>query len=431
MKEFLDYLQRGVSPAHTVQASSRLLEENGFVRLRATERWELTPGGKYYIPFFHTSLLAFTVGQQVKPGDAFRICAAHTDWPCLRVKPDPEQISGGCCRLNIEPYGGMIYNTWLDRPLSLAGQVCVKTDDPMRPKNLLVRFDRPVLTIPNLAIHMNREVNKGVELKPNVDLLPLCRTVAKGWEKDGYLLHKLAQLADCEDEEILSYDLCIYNAEPAALVGLEQDMLSAPRLDNLTACYAAIRAIIDSTRADGVNVAVLYDNEEVGSNTKQGADSAMVNHMLEKIAVCLGFDRTDLLNGLMKGLLLSCDVAHAAHPNHMELSDPSCQPVMNGGVVIKMNFNQAYPTDAAGTAIVEGLCRENNILHQKFMNRAGLRGGSTLGAMASALLTMRTIDVGVPILAMHSARELMGIRDEQALIDLCKAAFTQTCASRS
>lgn len=418
MKEFFSFLDRCVSPAHAVSVSKDYLLQHGFEELSASGSWSLHTGGKYCVPFFDTSLVAFTVGDDF----SFRIAAAHTDWPCLRVKPVPEQVSGGCCKLNIEPYGGAIYSTWLDRPLSVAGLVCVRTDDPMQPKTVCFSFDKPVLTIPNLAIHMNREVNKGVALKANVDLLPLCRTVEEKWEKDGYLLNKLAEAMQLSAEDILSYDLCVYNADAAQLVGLEEDFVSAPRLDNITSVYACIKGLAESS-GKGINVAVLYDNEEVGSNTKQGADSAMLTTVLEKISISLGKTREQHLNALMQGTLLSCDVAHAAHPNHMELSDASCQPLLGRGVVLKLNFNQNYPTDAAGTAVVEGLCQKNGIACQKFMNRADLRGGSTIGAMASARMTMRTIDVGVPMLAMHSARELMAACDEDALCILAKVFF--------
>lgn len=424
MEEFFSFLNRSVSPAHAVAVCEDYLSNHGFARLDMAQPWKLEWGKQYYTPFFGTSLIAFTVGERFSAADGFRIAAAHTDWPCLRVKPHPEQVSGGCCKLNVEPYGGAIFSTWLDRPLSLAGQICLKTDNPMRPALRLFSFDRPVLTIPNLAIHMNREVNKGVALKANVDMLPLCRTVEQAWEKDNYLLKCLADALKCDVTDILSYDLCVYNAEPATLVGLEQDMISAPRLDNITSVYACMHGLTHSSRSAGVNVAVIYDNEEVGSNTKQGADSAMLTNVLEKISLSLGLQRSAYLDAMMNGMLLSCDVAHAAHPNHMELSDASCQPYMNRGLVLKMNFNQAYPTDATGTAIVQGLCRANDIPCQQFMNRSDLRGGSTIGAMASARMTMRTVDVGVPILAMHSARELMGANDEAALCRLTTAFYS-------
>lgn len=418
MKDFLTFLDQCVSPAHTVKSSRDYLLRHGFTELSAAEEWSLRVGGKYVVPFFDTSLLAFTVGEEF----SFRLAAAHTDWPCLRVKPAPEQVSGGVCRLNIEPYGGAIYSTWLDRPLSLAGLVSVRTENPMQPQIRTVNFSKPLLTIPNLAIHMNREVNKGVALKANVDLLPLCRTVQEGWEKDGYLVGKLAQELGVDEKDILAFDLCVYNTDPAQLVGFEEDFISAPRLDNVTSVYACLTGLCQA-QGRGINAAVLYDNEEVGSNTKQGADSAMLTTLLEKISLCLQKSRTEYLNALMQGTLLSCDVAHAAHPNHMELSDPGCRSLLGRGVTLKLNFNQSYPTDAAGTAIVEGLCRSHDIPYQRFMNRADLRGGSTIGAMASARMTMRTVDVGVPMLAMHSARELMAACDEAALCKLTQAFF--------
>lgn len=418
MKEFFSFLNQSVSPAHAVKTARDYLARHGFEELSASGEWSLKVGGKYCVPFFDTSLIAFTVSKNF----SFRLAASHTDWPCLRIKPDPELVSGGCAKLNIEPYGGAIYSTWLDRPLGVAGLVSLRTNDPLKPETKCFSFDKPVLTIPNLAIHMNREVNKGVALKANVDLLPLCRTIKDQWEKDGYFVKKLAEAMSVSPEDILSYDLCVYNTDPAQLLGMEDDFVSAPRLDNITSVYACLKGLV-SAKGKGINVAVLYDNEEVGSNTKQGADSAMLTTVLEKISVCLGKSRTEYLNALMEGVLLSCDVAHAAHPNHMELSDPTCQPYLGRGVVLKLNFNQSYPTDAAGTAIVEGLCRAKKIPYQKFMNRADLRGGSTIGAMASARMTMRTIDVGVPMLAMHSARETMAACDEKAICDLAKAFF--------
>lgn len=422
--EFLSFLDRGVSPAHAVANAAALLSSCGFSALGYGEPWTLTPGGKYYVPVFDNSLVAFALSQHVCASDGIRIAASHTDWPCLHIKPEPELLSGGCLRLNIEPYGGAIYASWLDRPLSLAGTVALRGRDPLHPEVRLVSWDRPVLTIPNLAVHMNREVNNGVALKANVDLLPICRTAERTWSKDGYLLSKLAERLCVLPEEILSFDLCAFNAEKSERIGFEEDLLSAPRLDNLTSVYGCIRALADSPCSRGINVAVLYDNEEIGSNTKQGADSAMLGSILEKLCLSLGLDRAAFLDACANGMLLSCDVAHAAHPNHMEKLDPVCQSVMNGGVTLKMNFNQRYPTDAVSVAIVEQLCRDYSIPVQRFMNRADLRGGGTIGAMASALLGMRAVDVGVPILAMHSARELMGIRDEESLTRLIAAFYS-------
>ncbi|MBQ3355508.1 MAG: M18 family aminopeptidase [Oscillospiraceae bacterium] len=416
--ELCRWLESGVSPYHTVAAAAQHLREQGFAELPLHGRFPVERGGKYYVPH-GTALVAFTVGQQA---ERFRIAAAHTDWPCLRVKPAPEQISGGCCKLSVEPYGGAILNTWLDRPLSLAGIAAVRTDDPMQPELRLVSWDEPLLTIPNLAIHMNREVNKGVATKVNVDMLPLCRTVEEGWSKNGYLLGKLAERLSVPTQDVLSFELYVYCDEPPQTVGFERDLLSAPRLDNLTSVHACLSGLCRSNGKE-ISVAVLYDNEEIGSNTRHGADSAMLQIVLEKLALALGMDRAAFLDACTGGFLLSCDVAHAAHPNHMEFADPSNAPVLNGGVALKRS--PRYSSDAATCAVIRSLCEKHGIPLQSYMNRADLPGGSTVGSMASALLAMPAADVGVPILAMHSARETMGARDQEALCRLCEAFFNE------
>ncbi len=410
------WLDGGVSPYHTIRAAADSLRAHGFSPLQLGGAFPVERGGRYYVEN-GTFLAAFTVG---KDADFFRIAAAHTDWPCLRVKPEPELVAGGCCKLSVEPYGGAIFHSWLDRPLSLAGIAMVRTDDPMRPETRPVCWDEPLLTIPNLAIHLNREVNKGVATKANVDMFPLCRTVRAGWEKDGYLIGQLADRLGVTKEDILSFELYVYCAEKAQRIGFEGDLLSSPRLDNLTSVHACLQGL---TEADGrgVNVAVLYDNEEIGSNTRRGADSATLNLVLEKLALALGMDRAAFLNACVNGMFLSCDAAHAVHPNHAEFADPTCAPVLNGGVVLKRS--PRYSSEAETCAVIRALCDSHGIPLQVYMNRADLPGGSTVGSMASALLAMPAADVGVPLLAMHSARELMGAKDQEALCRLCTAFF--------
>ena len=421
MSDYLSGLRRfldgGVSPYHTVRLAADFLAAQGFAPLAPGGAFDVAPSGRYFVEN-GTFLAAFTVGQ--KP-DHFRIAAAHTDWPCLRVKPQPELVSGGCCRLSVEPYGGAILNTWLDRPLSLAGVALLRTDDPMQPARRVVAWDEPLLTIPNLAIHMNREVNKGVPLKANVDMLPICRTVEAGWSRDGYLLGRLAEKLGAEPSDILSFELCAYCTEKSQLVGFEQDLLSSPRLDNITSVHAVLDGLC-AAQGSGVNVAVLYDNEEIGSNTRRGADSQTLSILLEKLALALGMDRAAYLNACVNGMFLSCDAAHAVHPNHPEYADFSCAPVLNGGVVLKRS--PRYSSDAETCAVIAGLCRRHDIPLQIYMNRADLPGGSTVGSMASALLAMPAADIGVPLLAMHSACELMGANDQAAFCRLCEAFFT-------
>lgn len=416
VSELCRWLARGISPYHTVAAAAEYLQAQGFSALTLTERFDVSRGGKYYVSH-GTALIAFAIGQRA---DAFRIAAAHTDWPCLRVKPVPEQISGGCCRLSVEPYGGAILHSWLDRPLSLAGVAAVRTDDPLRPDVRLVSWDEPLLTIPSLAIHMNREVNKGVATKPEVDMLPLCRTVGAGWSKDGYLLGRLADRLRVPREDVLSFELYVYCDEAPQRVGFEGDFLSSPRLDNLTSVHACLTGLCGASGSQ-INVAVLYDNEEIGSNTRRGADSALLPVVLEKLALALGMDRAAYLDACTKGFLLSCDVAHAVHPNHPEYADPAHAPVMNGGVALKRS--PRYSSEAETCAVIRALCEREDIPLQTYMNRADLPGGSTVGSMASALLAMPAADVGVPILAMHAARETMGARDQAAICRLCEAFF--------
>ena len=414
--ELCRWLDGGVSPYHTVAFAADYLKEHVFAELAADEPFAVERGGRYYVKN-GTFLAAFTIGQTP---DRFRIAAAHTDWPCMRVKPDPEQVVGGCCKLSVEPYGGAILNSWLDRPLSLAGVALVRTDDPMRPEARLICWTEPLLTIPNLAIHMNREVNKGVATKANVDMLPLCATVAEDWSKNGYLVGRIAEKLAVRPEDVLSFELDAYCADKAQRIGFEQDFLSSPRLDNITSVHAVTTALAKA-EAKAVNVAVLYDNEEIGSNTRRGADSTMLSLLLEKLAAALGMDRTALLDACLKGMFLSCDAAHALHPNHPEYADTSCAPRMNRGVALKRS--PRYSSDAETCAVVRGLCEKYDIPMQLYMNRPDLAGGGTVGSMASALLAMPAADVGVPMLAMHSARELMGAKDQAALCSLCEVFF--------
>lgn len=415
-KELCRWLDQGISPYHTVAWSADYLTAAGFQELDGKAPFPAIRGGRYFVRS-GTFLAAFSIGTQP---DRFRVAAAHTDWPCLRVKPDPEQVCGGCCKLSVEPYGGAILNTWLDRPLSLAGIVLLQGEDPMEPQERLVCWQEPVLTIPNLAIHLNREVNKGVATKANVDLLPLCRTVAEGWSKENYLLGLLAEKLAVAPEEILSFELYVYCAEPAQCLGFTRDLLSAPRLDNITSVHACLRGLVDA-EAKGINVAVLYDHEEIGSNTRRGGDSNTLTVLLEKLALALGLSREDFLNACLKGMLLSCDAAHALHPNHPEFADAGRAPVLGGGVALKRS--PRYSSEAETCAVISALCRKYEIPLQTYMNRADLPGGSTVGSMASALLAMPGVDVGVPLLGMHSARELMGSKDQEALCRLCEAFF--------
>lgn len=422
--EFKEYMKKSVTPFHSVAAGVEMLEKAGFAELSMTAPFTLKKGGKYYVKPYDTMLLAFTLGTKENDAQSFHIAAAHTDYPCLHVKPAAELAQKGYLRINTEVYGGAILNTWMDRPLSLAGRVALRSSNTYEPEMVLYDAGRPLLTIPNLAIHMNRKVNEGVELKKQCDMLPLFGLASEKWKEPQYFLDFLAAELGRPKEDILDFDLYVYNTEEGTLIGAEEEFFSCPRLDNQTSCYALLRAMIDGGREDGINVIALYDNEEIGSQTKQGADSAMLMLLFEKIYAALGMDKTALNEAILRSFLFSVDVAHALHPNHPEKYDPTNYSLMNDGVVFKISINQRYTYDGQAIAIAQQICEKAGAKYKKFVNHADVAGGGTLGPIISSWLPMKTVDIGVPLLAMHSSRELMGIEDEGHLIKMMTEFFS-------
>ncbi|MBQ9766631.1 MAG: M18 family aminopeptidase [Lachnospiraceae bacterium] len=421
--ELFEYLNKAVTPYQAVEAAAEFLQSAGFAEQKPEETLCPERGGAYFIRLYGTGLLAYTVGEEFSEKDGMHVAAAHTDAPCLRIKPKAEHAASVYKRLDIEVYGGAILNTWFDRPLSVAGKVMLRGETAYTPKTVLVDFKRPLLTVPNLAIHMNREVNKGVEYKPQRDLLPLLGMFAEGQDKERYFTELLAKELSVDAADILDFDLTIYCSEQASLLGAEEEFVSAPRLDNQVSCYALLCAIRDGKHKKGLRVSVLYDHEEIGSRSKQGADSALTVALLERIYAGLGASREALQAALAKSLLLSVDAAHGLHPNRQEVYDPVNRAVLNQGVVLKINSSQRYAFDTETVAIVQVLCEEAGVLYQKFANHGDLAGGGTLGPIISSWLPMRAIDIGVPMLAMHSARELVGKQDIGALCNLLKRYF--------
>lgn len=421
-RQLFEFLSKGVSPGHVVMWAEKYLMEMGFTSLSMEDRWEILPGGKYYIKHHDTTLMAFTIGKNYQKEDDIRIGAAHTDFPCLKVKPNPEIHASGYGEVNVECYGGGIWNTWLDRPLSVAGRVALRSESVFAPQVKNVDFRRPILTIPNLAIHMNREVNKGIELNKQTDLLPILSSIPKKENDNSYFIRLLAEELGVEKEDILDYELTVYNAESPCYIGASEEFISSPRLDNLTSVYALLQGIAEKNRLSGINFAAFFDHEEIGSRTKQGAASFFMRDVLNRILLELGADEREAQTGLYRSRMLSVDVAHGAHPNQLGKMDPTNQPVLNGGLCLKESSSQSYATDCEAVAVVKQLCDQNSIACQKFVNRSDLQGGGTLGAIASAVLPIPTVDIGIPLLAMHSARELMGRDDMNALCD-CIAAW--------
>ena len=433
-KKALDSLQTllsaGVSPFHAVNEGIRRLEEKGFQELELGSTWEVAPGGSYYVNLYGSSLVAFSIGKNVgadKTAPRFRMAASHTDWPCLRIKPSPEMKKEGYGLLNVECYGGMLLQTWLDRPLSIAGRVCLRGRDAFHPEVRLIDFKRPLLAVPNLANHIKRESEKNAEPNKQIDMLPIMTAFKDQLEEDDFFLGLLAKEAGVARADILDYEFCVYNWEQGTLWGLNEEFYSSPRLDNLTSVEACLTGLLSAGRCgkdeNTISLIALYDNEEVGSRTKQGAASSAADRIMEKLYLALGFTREQYLSALFDSFLLSMDVGHAYHPSKTGNYDPKNHTKVNEGVVIKMSSTQSYATDSTAVSVLEELCRAHEIPYRKFSNRSDIRGGSTLGSISSCELAVRAADVGVGLLAMHSAMETMGACDQDALNRLTTAFF--------
>ena len=411
--DFFDYIESSTSPYHTVEESYRRLEEQGFTPLSMDEEWNLV-AGDYVIDVYGTTLVAVHIGEH--PREALRIASAHTDFPGFRVKPNAMITDKGYGKLNVESYGGLIQYTWFDRPLSLAGVVVTKGKG-LDLETHYVDIAKPVATIPSLAIHMNRQVNEKAVFNKQKEMLPLIlmRGLGTEYEDDKTLLKALlAEEIGCEPADILSYELTVYNTDTVETVGFDAEYISAPRLDNLTSCYACLQGIVSAKKqhATGIRMAFLFDHEEVGSRTKQGGASLLLPNVVRRVYRALGFSEEACEVDIAKGFMISSDVAHGYHPNYGEKNDITNYPTLNGGVVLKIASSQSYAGDAVSQAIVTDLCETHGIKHQIYVNRSDIPGGSTVGSISSAQLVMRTMDVGLPLLAMHSARELMGTYDQ-------------------
>lgn len=412
IQHVMKYLQACTSPYHTVDTSLQMLVDAGFQELSLEEDWSLG-SGDYVVNVFGTSLFAFHIGDNLR--STLRIASAHTDFPALRVKPNPMIENKGYTELNVEMYGGLIENTWLDRPLAAAGTVVLRGEDAFHVESVLVDTKRPIGIVPNLAIHMNRDVNNGVKLNRQKHMLPII--MLDNEENKATWEQVLADEIGCDADEILSYEISLYPVAAPTLVGVNEDLLSSPRLDNLTSCYACLQGMLAARHMQclGIRMAMLFDNEEVGSRTKQGGASMILPNLVERVYRGLGLNVGDLDVDRTKGLMISIDVAHGMHPNYPDKSDVTNIPVLGKGIALKMAASQSYAGDAKAVAIVKSLCDEANVDYQIYVNRSDIPGGSTVGSISSAMFPMRTMDIGIPLLAMHSAVELMGVRDQNHL----------------
>lgn len=417
INEFINYLDKATTPIQGVSASIEKLEAAGFDELKMGDGWKLETGDAYYIRPYPTTLVAFRVGIVDHTQQGFRIITSHTDTPGFKVKPNPEMTTKGYLKMNTEVYCQPMFYSWLDRPLSVAGHVVLKSDSVFKPKIVNVDVRYPLMTIPSLAIHFNREVNKGVSFNPQKDMLPLMSLLKDELEAENFLLNILAKESSCNVQDILDYDLYVYVQEKGRRIGRDQDLVSAPRVDNQASVYTSIEALINSELNSGISMAVCFDNEEIGSATKQGADSMLLLQILERIAMALGKVGDQLYRMFDQSFLVSADGAHALHPNYEEKNDPTNLPIINQGIVIKVSARQSYTTDGISGGIFKRLCEQNDINYQYLVNRSDVLGGRTLGQMAAKYVPIKGVDVGIPMLGMHSARELFGEKD---FVDLIK-----------
>ncbi len=412
-QDLIEFINQSPTAFQAVANLKAKLEQHSFQKYEINQQKPLKPGDRYYYSKNDSALIAFEIGERSLQ-EGFRIFGAHTDSPSLRIKPHAVSVKENTIRLNTEVYGGAIYNTWFDRPLSLAGRVMIQGETPGSRASKLLDFRRPLLILPNVAIHMNHSVNKENEINPYLHLLPVLAMTEEKELPENYFQTLIAKELKISADKILDFDLFTYDVSPGTIVGLNQDFILSARLDNLSMCYAGVNALanLDPGRSfNGINVLIFTDNEEVGSLSKQGAKSLFIRDVLESICLNLKASRQDFLAMFDHSIMISADEAHAVHPNYSEYADPDHRPKINRGPVIKLAASQAYASDSYSASYFVDLCKRADVPYQWFVNRSDLRGGSTIGSISSALLPMPTVDIGNAIWAMHSSRETGGVKD--------------------
>lgn len=418
-KGLISFLDKSPTAFHAVSSIKKKLVASGYFELVESEKWELTEGGKYFVTRNDSSIIAFRVPSFNFIG--FMIGAAHSDSPAFKVKENPEIIENGYVKLNVEGYGGMLLAPWLDRPLSVAGRIIVKNGNKLEVR--LVNVDRDLLLIPNVAIHMNRDANKGQTWNAQVDMLPV---LGSADEAKGSFMRIIAESAGVSDSDIISHDLFLYVQDKGKVWGGSEEYISAPHLDDLQCVYGCLEGFLGANNSSSVPVLAVFDNEETGSLTKQGADSTFLEDVLKRISLSCSKDEEGYYRAVSSSFMVSADNAHALHPNHPEKADPVNRPAINKGIVIKFNAAQHYTTDAVSCAVYRDLCESNDIPVQVFTNRSDSRGGSTLGNVSNAHVSLNTVDIGLAQLAMHSCYETAGAKDTKHLIDAMTIFYSKT-----
>ena len=415
LEHFLTFTEQAPTSFHAAACFREMLTRRGFCELKETDPWFVDAGGKYFVIRNDSALIAFAVPET--GFSSFRIIAAHADSPTFKLKASFEDRGTAYTRLNVEKYGGMIMSTWLDRPLSVAGRLALRERDGIGVR--LVNLDRDAVLIPNLPIHFNRDVNNGFKYDPQTDLLPLYGDA----ENPGSLMDEIAETAGVKREDILGHDLFLYNRERASVWGQDDAFFSCGRIDDLECAWAGMTALTESEAKDMINVCAVFDNEEVGSSTRQGADSSFLHDVLTRTGSALGASDSEIRAAIAGSFMVSADNAHALHPNHPDKYDAQNRVYMNKGIVIKHNAAQKYTTDAVSSARFAVICEQAGVPVQHFANRSDQPGGSTLGNISNTHISVETVDIGLAQLAMHSAYETAGAKDLNYLIRALSAVL--------
>lgn len=424
--DLIAFLNESPCNFYAVKAVEKRLEAAGFRRLDTRETWSLNAGDKRYIVKNDSAIFAFIVGSDPEKG--WRIISSHSDSPGFRVKPNCEiAVEGKILKLNTEVYGGPILYTWFDRPLSLAGRVFLKgADDILQPERRFIKWDTSLLTIPHLAIHFNRQVNEGNKLSKQKDMLPVIALLNGKSEAENFMLNLIADKAGVKPEDIADYDLMLYDTTPACLTGVDGEFITGGRLDDLMMVHASVTALVNesSKKTKYTRLIAVFDNEETGSGTKQGAASPVLHNLLQRINIALGADSETFFRAIDSSFMISADNAHAMHPNYVEKQDPTNHPVPGGGPVIKINANCKYMTDAESATIFQSICDDARVPVQRFVNHSDSAGGSTLGNILTSQIDLRGVDMGVAQWAMHSCRETVGTADVDYTIRVFSRFFS-------
>ena len=415
----IDFIAHSPTAFHAVESMSKLLDEKGFIRISEAHQASIIPGGNYYLTRNGSSIIAFRIPHTAPRG--LLITASHSDSPTFKLKVNTEMdAAGGTLKLNVERYGGMILSSWMDRPLSIAGRAVIRTADGITTRN--ITLDRDLAIMPNVAIHQNRKINEEFKYNPACDTFPLIGEAAS----KGKLTAMIAETAGCAVEDLIGSDLYLYNRTPGTILGVDNEYFASPRIDNLQCAFASLMAFLDSDVKEHIQMVAVFDNEETGSTSRQGAASTFLTNTVDMIGEALGLSATAINRLLPSSMMVSADNGHAVHPCHPELSDSMNAPRMNKGVVIKYNANQKYTTDALSAALFGEICKKAEVPTQVFANRSDMAGGSTLGNISNTKLAMNTVDIGLAQLSMHSCYETGGTEDTLYMIRALKAFYATT-----